>query len=100
MQRIAIEPADLICSILDIVRNGGGLPALLLNAWSSGKFAWTVAEKSQLAQGLRRAMKAIPHELWDDSALQQQALDEIDLWCARTMQREAATQPRRVLVSA
>lgn len=100
MTRIAVEPADLIRSIFDIVRNGGGLPALLLNAWSSGKFAWNIEEKSQLAQGLRRAMKAIPHDLWLDPLLQQQALDEIDLWCTRTMRLESAAQPQRLVVTA
>lgn len=100
MRRIAIEPADLIGSILDVVRNGGGLPGLLLTSWSSGKFAWSAGEKSQLAQGLRRALKSIPHDLWFDVSFQRDAMDEIDLWCTRTMQMELARQPRQLSVMA
>jgi type III secretion system protein len=100
MHRIAVEPAELMRSILDIVRNGGGLPALLLTSWSSGKFAWKTTEKSQLAQGLRRALKTIPHDLWLDVSFQHSALEEIDLWCARTMKMEFAGQPHHRSVMA
>ena len=100
MRRIAVEPSDLMGSVLHIVRNGGGLPALLLTSWSSGKFVWSTAEKSQLAQGLRRALRAIPHDLWLDVSFQSNALEEIDLWCARTMQMEFARQPRHLSVLA
>lgn len=100
MRRIAVEPVDLIGSILRIVRNGGGLPDLLLTSWSGGKFAWTATERSQLAQGLRRALKTIPHDLWVDESLQEAALREIDLWCDRAIRVELAKQPRQLSVMA
>ncbi|WP_445147333.1 type III secretion system gatekeeper subunit SctW [Dyella sp. Tek66A03] len=94
MERIGVDEPTLLRGLLSIVRNGGGLPVLFEGALSGARFGLRPAEKSLMAQGLRNALRAIPHDIWHDVAFQLQALDEIEQLVVRAMAVEtAATAP-------
>lgn len=93
MGRLGIRQADLIITVLNLIRDGGGLPRLLKTAWAPGQYIWSVTEKVALSQALGRAVRMVPHDLWSEVAYQQQALDEIEAWSGREIRRESLLSP-------
>ncbi|HEY9132741.1 MAG TPA: type III secretion system gatekeeper subunit SctW [Dyella sp.] len=93
MGRLGIHKADLIVTVLNLIRDGGGLPRLLKTAWAPGQYIWSVTEKIALSQALGRAVRLVPHDLWCEAVYQQQALDEIETWSGHEIRRESLLSP-------
>jgi type III secretion system YopN/LcrE/InvE/MxiC family regulator len=78
MKRMNVTQQALLQSLLGVIRVGGGFPDLFKTVLAGARFGLTVQETTGLAQGFRRAIKALPHDVWFDVAFQLQALDEVE----------------------
>jgi type III secretion system protein len=93
MGRLDVTREQLLREMLSVVRNAGGFRKLFDGAFVKARFTLSTGEKALLVQRLRRALKAIPHDLWFDASYQVRAIDELDELTVRANARESALSP-------
>lgn len=88
MSRIGVDQPALLAALFRMVRHGGGLAELFAGVFGGIRYALDIQEKTCLAQGMRRFLKALPHGLWADIGLQLQVEDEVDAVLERALAHE------------